>query len=178
MNKQVIIVIIYIIFLHVNKAYIRFYPSIPVYPDSNKEVKLVQNLMAERNVNDVILFHKTNKSVSSAFLPYVDLDKKSIDDILFSQNHIIYFFKYTINRIRPYQLGIDPIDISTAQTPSYPAGHAYQAYLLAKKLSQIYPHKKQLLYNIALECDMCRIKAGLHYPSDGEFSRKLVDYFN
>ena len=26
-----------------------------------------------------------------------------------------------------------------------------------------------------MKCDDCRVKAGLHYPSDGEFSRKIVD---
>ena len=31
---------------------------------------------------------------------------------------------------------IKPIDISTAQTPAYPAGHAFQAYYLAKILSK------------------------------------------
>jgi len=73
---------------------------------------------------------------------------------------------------------IKPINVETVQTPAYPAGHAYQAYLVAKKLSLKYPRKKRLFYNIALRCDICRVKAGLHYPSDGIFSRKLVDLFN
>ena len=180
MKQYIIFIFIftYLVFIRFNKAYIRLYPSIPIYPNSNDELKVVKSLMNRRTINDVKFFHKTNFSVSAAFLPHVDLDKKFIDNIVFSQRHIIKFFKYSINRIRPYQLGITPIDISTAQTPSYPAGHAYQAYLVAKKLSEIYPDKRQLFHKIALECDMCRVKAGLHYPSDGEFSRRLVGYFN
>ena len=67
------------------------------------------------------------------------------------------------------------MDTSTAQTPAYPAGHAMQAQLLANKLTKRYPEKKELFQKIALQCDICRVKAGLHYYSDGEFARALAD---
>ena len=41
----------------------------------------------------------------------------------------------------------------------------------------IYPEKKQLFLDIAKECDLTRVKAGLHYPSDGKFSKQFVDFF-
>ena len=180
MNKYIIAIIIYITFIYLNKAYIRFYPTIPVYPASEKELLQVKKMMSNRTKEDVKLFYLTNKSVSAAFLPYVNESKEVLDKIVVSQNNKIYFFKYLINRIRPWQLknGVVPLDISTAQTPAYPAGHAYQAYLLAKYLGKKYPYKKKLFLDTAIECDYCRIKAGLHYPSDGIFARKLVDYFN
>ena len=79
-----------------------------------------------------------------------------------------------------YQEGIrvvtsDQLDLDTAQTPAFPAGHTFQAYYLSKYLSKKYPKKKEIFENIAKECDLTRVKAGLHYPSDGEFSKKLVD---
>ena len=88
--------------------------------------------------------------------------------------------KNLINRKRGYQIDpeINPLNVSTAQTPSFPAGHAYQALLLASYLSKKYPDKKNLFDEIAFKCDDCRIKAGLHYKSDGEFSRKLFSFFN
>ena len=180
MNIYILFFIIYIIFIYFNKTYIRFYPTIPVYPNSLEELDKVKFHIAKRNRSDIEFFYLTNKSISASFLPHVNENKEDIDKIVFSQLKIIRFFKYIINRIRPWQLDktIKPINIDTAQTPAYPAGHAYQAYLVAKKLSIKYPHKKRLLYNIALRCDMCRVKAGLHYPSDGVFSRKLVDIFN
>ena len=57
--------------------------------------------------------------------------------------------KYLINRARPEQVdpSIKPIDKSTAQTPAFPAGHAFQAYLLSKKLSEKYPEKKKFMAN-------------------------------
>ena len=180
MKQYIIFIFLYLVFIRFNKAYFKLYPSIPVYPNSYLEADKVKILMKYRTKKDVDFFHLTNQSVTQAFLPYVNETKKQIDNIVFSQTKIIRFFKYSINRIRPYQIDntIIPINISTAQTPSYPAGHAYQAYLVAKVLSKKYPEKKELLHKIALQCDMCRVRAGLHYPSDGVFSRKLVDYFN
>ena len=46
-----------------------------------------------------------------------------------------------------------------------------------EKLSEKYPEKKKLFEKIAKKCDLCRVQAGLHYPSDGEYSKKLVDLF-
>ena len=180
MNKYILFLIIYVIFLYVNKAYFKFYPTIPVYPNNKNDLYLVKRYISNRNKDDIDFFYLTNKTVSLAFLPYVNETKDVLDRMLLSQNKIILSFKYIINRIRPWQLDkkIKPIDISTAQTPAYPAGHAYQAYLLAKKLSKKYPQKKRLFYDLAIKCDICRVKAGLHYPSDGIFARKLVDFFN
>ena len=93
---------------------------------------------------------------------------------------IILFFKYLINRRRPYQIdeNLNPLSTLTSQTPAYPAGHAYQAILLASRLSEKYPDKKDLFNKIALDCDKCRVRAGIHYVSDGEFSRTLFKIFN
>jgi hypothetical protein len=46
---------------------------------------------------------------------------------------------------------------------------------LARKLSNIYPEKKEILLSLSQKIDEARIKAGIHYPSDGEFSRYIVD---
>ena len=50
-----------------------------------------------------------------------------------------------------------------------------QAQILANKLSKRYPEKKDIFQKIAYQCDICRVKAGLHYYSDGEFGRKLAN---
>ena len=90
---------------------------------------------------------------------------------------IVYGNKYVINRARPEQVdkSIKPIDTSTAQSPAHPAGHAFQAYVLSKKLGEKYPNKKEALDRVARRCDMCRVQAGLHYPSDGLYSKRLVN---
>ena len=179
-NKLIFIfIIIYLIILHFNIGYIKFYPSLPLYKSSKQEVKIVESKRNNITANEIKMFWLTNKSVSHAFVPFVNENLRELNKISVKHNFIILFFKYLINRIRPWQINsnLNPINISTAQTPSFPAGHAYQAYLLEKYLSKKYPNNKNIYKNIAKKCDSCRVAAGLHYPSDGKFSKLLVDIF-
>ena len=134
-KKVIIILLFYIIFTNYFKGYYFYYPSIPVYTNNKKELEVVKNKIRNRNVEDINFFYKTNESVAYAFLPLVNETINDLEEIATSQNNIILFFKYLINRRRPWQedKNIKPINIETAQTPAYPAGHAYQAYYLAKK---------------------------------------------
>jgi len=177
------IIILILIKLYSYKRYHILLPSIPIYPNNYKESNIVLELSNNRNRDDIDFFHLTNISVSAAFVPYVseplcDLDNIITDKIIVN---IILLLKKIFNRARPYQINkdINYIYTKTGLTPSYPAGHAFQAYYLAYKLSCKYPQNKKLFFKIAQKCDDCRVKAGIHYPSDGEFSKYLVDfYFN
>ena len=178
-----VLIIIYINIFNGHIGYISYYPTIPVYPNNNTDLEIMKKEMANRSEKDIDFFFKTNDSVVYAFLPYIndaDKDIEHLKKIITSQNNIILFFKYGINRRRPYQIDkeLNPLALPITPTPAYPAGHAYQAMLLAKYLSKKYPEKKELFYNIALKCDECRVKAGIHYKSDGEFARKLFNIFN
>jgi hypothetical protein len=179
-KKNVLLLVIYLVSLYFFKGYLDFYPSIPIYPNNEVDLKIMKKYMKKRTQQDVEFFYKTNDTVSWAFYPYVDETIQELDEIAESHNHIIYFFKYLINRRRPYQIdrNIKPLSTKTSNTPAFPAGHAYQALLVAKSLSKKYPHKKKLFDKIALRCDDCRIKAGIHYKSDGEFSKSLFNVFN
>ena len=55
--------------------------------------------------------------------------------------------------------------------------YVFQAYYLAKVLSKKYRNKEKELWKIAEDCNKARIYAGLHYESDGEFSRRLVEKY-
>jgi acid phosphatase (class A) len=70
---------------------------------------------------------------------------------------------------------VNALHSKTAATPAYPAGHAFQAYYAAKILSEWEPQRKKEWMKIADDVANVRIIAGLHYPSDSEFSRQLVD---
>tara|TARA_B100001063_G_C16707394_1_gene526038 strand:+ start:191 stop:748 length:558 start_codon:yes stop_codon:yes gene_type:complete len=177
-KKIIFLIIIYLISVNLFQGYCPYTPTIPIYLNNNIEVKLVKEQIAMRNQDDIDFFYLTNESVSYVFLPYVKESIEELTKILKSHNYIILFLKYLINRPRPEQVdkSIKPLNKETAMTPAYPAGHSYQAYLLYKHLSKKYPEKDNLFKNLALKCDECRVKAGLHYPSDGEFSRKIVDF--
>ncbi len=175
LNKIIVVVIIvYLVFL---KSYIWYLPTIPVYPNNVKDANQVLLATLTMTNEEKDFFYKTNKGVSKAFMPYVLETEKELKSMYRPYSNIILFFKYVINRPRPQQVNpsIITLNDSTAQTPSYPAGHAMQAQILANKLTNRYPEKKNLFHNIALQCDICRVKAGLHYYSDGEFGRKLAN---
>ena len=179
-NGHKFLVIIFIVLIISNlflKKYYSFLPTIPIYPNNEMEAREVKKYIDSRTSEDIKFFYKTNKSVSAAFLPHVKENINELNALIHEPNYIILGFKYLINRARPNQIDntIKPIDISTAQTPAYPAGHAFQAYYLAKKLSKKYPHLTKTFNQIANECDITRVKAGLHYPSDGKFARYLVN---
>ena len=178
-KKLIILIIAYLAYIYFFKGYIALYPTIPVYPNNEEEAKVVKYYIKNRKQEDIDFFHLTNKSVEEPFLPLVEESRKELQQITLDikTQLIIYSNKYGINRARPEQVdkSIKPIDTSTAKTPAYPAGHAFQAYLLSKKLGKKYPNKKEALERVAKKCDMCRVQAGLHYPSDGMYSKRLVD---
>ena len=172
--------ILYIILLLVSKKrYYLFFPTLLLYPNNNDEVKIVKNIMNTRSQSDILFFKKTDPSVSYAFEELLPQYSDGELDTMFSKyNIIIYFFKYSINRARPIQIdnNLNILESTTANSPAYPAGHAFQGYLLAKLLAKKHPEKRQELEHIAEKCNIVRIKAGLHYPSDGLFSKKIVNY--
>jgi membrane-associated phospholipid phosphatase len=156
-------------------SYYSYLPTIPIY--DNNEAYDVEKITIGRTIADVRLFRLTNESVSPAFTDHVKESIDELDILIDNTSYIILAFKWLINRPRPYQINnnIDYYDTHTGKTPSMPAGHAFQAYYLSKVLSKKYPEKKELFEEIAKKCDDCRVYAGIHYPSDGEFSKKIVD---
>lgn len=178
------IVLLYILLLIITPSgYYYGVPSwIPTYPNNQEELTKV--IEARKGISqELVRFHKrTDPSVSFAFYDF--FKQRNINYPLQKlQNYIImwdviipiHVLKFIHNRKRPYQYipGIN-LPTKTAYTPSYPAGHAYQAYTLAKILGREYPQYRSELIKLAEKCDYVRTKAGLHYPSDGEYSRWLV----
>ena len=186
-----IILILILILFFLFSEYPRYYwflPSLPIYPDNKTESKQVLKLTYSRNLNMENIFNLTDSSPSKIFLPYVDESIDQLDKIITSNKiiFIILFIKLLFNRARPWQVNkkIKPLlsinylqtQKLSSNTPSYPAGHSFQAYYLAKLLSKKYPSKKDFFIKLAFDVDDSRVRAGIHYPSDGFFSRQLVDY--
>jgi len=177
--KKYILIFTLIIIQMNMKKYNKYLPTIPIYPDNEKEILIVQKYVKDRSMNDISLFQKTDESIIYAFVDQVNESLQELNSIITS-SHIIFFIlflKYSINRARPKQIdpSLNSLKSNTADTPAYPSGHAFQAYYLAKYLSNKYPHKKEVLDHIAEECAMARVYAGLHFPSDNQFSRQMAD---
>jgi hypothetical protein len=181
-KKYINYIIVYIIILLVQgKRYIWLLPTFPFYPNNEKEIQKVLSKVNFRTFSNIEFFKLTDPSVTYAFEPLVEESIKDLQKIILNVRvtSTIKFLKYFYNRARPHQIdsNIKPLKSTTARTPSYPAGHAFQAYYLAKTLSKKYPQRKNEFYKIAKQCDDVRIIAGLHYPSDGEFAKKIVEKY-
>lgn len=177
-NIVLIIVILIIIYLYSLPKYALLLPTIPVY--NNKEAEKVLELTKKRTYQDERFFELTDPSIVYAFSPHVKENNVQLNEIITHPLLLFvgYFLKYTINRPRPYQINknIDHLKSKTGDTPALPAGHAFQAYYLAHVLTKRYPQKKHLFNDLAKKCDDVRVKGGIHYPSDGELSKKIVDF--
>ena len=135
--------------------------------------------IAKRTSNDIQFFKLTDPNPLNAFQHKISESQfRKLNKLIISPFIImrIMYYKILYNRARPSQVApdIDYLYSTTANTASYPSGHAFQAYYAAKILSQWEPARKQEWMDIAERVANIRIIAGLHYPSDREFARQLV----
>ena len=172
-----LLILLYLITGLTSERYYKSYPTLKLYPNNLRELEKVKQYIYERNSEMYEFIKLTDRSCSYAFLKYVDEDIVTLDKISQSINPLIHLFKYIFNRERPFNIDptIDNYKSITANGPAFPSGHSAQAYYLAKILSKKYPEKKELLYKTAEKCGKARIYAGLHYPSDYEFGKFIVN---
>tara|TARA_B100001287_G_scaffold253183_1_gene235688 strand:+ start:31057 stop:31620 length:564 start_codon:yes stop_codon:yes gene_type:complete len=178
LNYKYYIIFFLLLYLYTIPRYIYYLPTIPFY--NNDEANIVFEKRQNATIKDIEFFKLTDPSIIFAFVDHVDESNDELRNIITAPHvlSIILFFKYIINRPRPYQIikKIKPLYSETGSTPALPAGHAFQAYYLAHILSKRYPDKKQLFDSIAKRCDSVRVIGGIHYPSDGELSKNLVNF--
>jgi len=159
-----------------------WYPTIPVYPNNNKEIDyMVKEYISKRTQADIDLFHLTDGSPVDAFKSKITEEQyKKLYDIVESNQTrgLIMLYKRIFNRARPAQIAPEKLNALTSMTgnnPSYPSGHAYQTFYTAKLLSKWEPSRKREWDKIAERTAFIRVYMGVHYPSDVEFARRLVD---
>jgi len=96
--------------------------------------------------------------------------------------HVVMCLKGYFGSPRPSQLcpAIMPM-IDPPATPSFPAGHAVQAYLISYLLAYSLPripqqdlrNEKGPLFDLAFRVSENRVVAGLHYPTDIAVGREV-----
>jgi hypothetical protein len=178
------VALIYFILMSLQpQRYNMWYPTIKSsYPNNGREIGImVRDYFSKRTPENIQFFKLTDPSPLEAFR-----EKISEEQFQKLKNEIkspaivgkIMYYKRLYNRARPVQVApevVDAFSSTTANTPAYPSGHAFQAYYAAKLLSQWEPEKKKEWGAIAERVANIRIIAGLHYPSDRDFARRLVD---
>ena len=128
-----------------------------------------------------------DKTIMQAFKEYLDehgleVDLDRIKKIKNESHPILLSLKRYYNRPRPQvlakKIGLDLsfFPLKTAETPSYPSGHAAQGRLVAKLIADEVPleHRRNIL-DIGERVGYSRQVAGAHYASDTEFGHRLGD---
>jgi membrane-associated phospholipid phosphatase len=177
------VVLIYFILMSLQPPrYNMWYPTIQAYPNNAREIGIiVRDYIPKRTPENIQFFKLTDASPLEAFrekltdAQFMRLKKEVVRPEIVGK---IMYYKKLYNRARPVQVApeiVDALYSTTADTPAFPSGQAFQAYYAAKLLSQWEPEKKKEWDAIADRCANIRIIAGLHYPSDRDFARRLVD---
>lgn len=164
-----------------NKGYFPFYRS--SYEQTEEEleedVKDVQLASDSRTIFDIEFFEKTDIDIVPVFHQVVP-EANRVSMYWTIHNPLIHFIimgtKLYYNRARPYQIAnVNTLQSVSANTPSYPSGHAVQAFALAKRLTSQFPEKTTEINYLAEKVADIRKIGGVHYPSDKVFARRLVD---
>ena len=169
--------------------------QIPVnnpYPNASdetiSELRAILKAVSDRG-QDIDYIKIADEKPIKIFQSFANDNGLKFDENYFKQlkkdlSSLILALKFRFNRPRPAQLlkvllrneGDEAIlDFETANTPSYPSGHAIQSYVVANILSELNPKFRRLLENIADRIAHTRIQAGVHYPSDIVIGKEIAN---
>jgi len=164
-----------------NKGYFSFYRSAYKQTEDQLDIDIqaVQSASEYRTISDIEFFERTDINIIPVFKEVVP-EASNVRMYWTIHNPVVYAMiigtKFYYNRARPYQLAnINTLSSMSVNTPSYPSGHAVQAYALAKCLTKQFPEKSNEINLLAEKIANIRKIGGVHFPSDKEYARKLVD---
>jgi hypothetical protein len=120
-----------------------------------------------------------DRSLERSFIEFIlkdveDKDEivKLIQEIYEDIKPLIIKLKYFHQRPRPYQLAeyyklkLFPYNSHSADSPSFPSGHSYQARIITEVIGNKYPQTYALMQKIFNDICYSRLYMGLHYQSD------------
>jgi hypothetical protein len=97
---------------------------------------------------------------------------KLIDSLAYDIKPILLKLKYHFQRPRPYQLAqyyklkLFPFQSLSADTPSYPSGHAFQGKVITEVVGTLFPSTYSFMKDLFDDICYSRLYLGLHYQSD------------
>ena len=180
-----VILLLLILFLSLylrwnENCFFTYYPTFQIFPDNKTEVEEMRNIVGNRNDETTKLFmeHDTHgaKHLFSIEMPETRelWMTQSLRKIMI---WCIITLKLLFNRKRPFQT--DPnmghIDTPTSYNPSFPSGHAMEAYMIGTSIGKRRPELKDKAMKIADRCAQLRVQGGVHFPSDIKAAKWIVE---
>ena len=154
-------------------------PFIPFPANDSMETQAELAALSKIRVSkeDIEFMKVADTDIAAPFLDYakehdLPISRELLEKIMDDAVPFILELKYAYNRPRPVQLAymygleLSPYPSKTADTPSYPSGHAFQAYLVAYVIGAMYPAHAKALEEIAKRVGQSRVNMKVHFPSD------------
>ena len=98
-----------------------------------------------------------------------------VDKLLDETIPLLMKLKFYFQRPRPYQLAehyklkLFPFESKSADSPSYPSGHALQSKIICHVLGNHFPEKFDYFERLAKDIEYSRLYMGIHYQSDVDY---------
>lgn len=97
---------------------------------------------------------------------------KTIESIIEDTKPLLLKLKYYFQRPRPYQLAeyyklkLFPYESHSADSPSFPSGHAFMGRIITEVIGNLKPQSYALMQKVFTDICYSRVYMGLHYQSD------------
>jgi hypothetical protein len=98
--------------------------------------------------------------------------RELVDSVMEDIKPLLIKLKYHFQRPRPnqlaeyYKLKLFPYQSISADSPSFPSGHAYQGRILTEVIGNLYPQTYSFMERVFQDICYSRVYMGLHYQSD------------
>lgn len=170
---------------HISKPY-------PSEKDSIKEIQELKSLQKltespeEANYISPEFIKEVEENHAGVWAKWLEgkgkkVSLEALKKFIASTDAILYKIKYHFQRPRPSQFaylkGIPfyPLLSSDADSPSYPGGHALDAYKMAYAVGKKFPEIKKEADEFSVKTAYTRLVGGVHYPSDHKFSKEIFE---
>ena len=160
------------------------YKDTPPYP--NESIRTLQELIKMIGVDSDKEFVYEMDRLSESFQKVcselnIPFDEDRVEELIESASGVVLDLKYHFNRPRPalvaelYGLKLDKnkLHLGTAESPSFPSGHATQGTLIANYFANKYPKHAIRFKKLGRDIGKSRINAKVHYPSDVVVGERL-----
>ena len=164
-----------------------------VYPDDDTSIKEIDFLKTQ--FTPEIILDKSHRHLiqdDDLFVYLKEANKQlglnndeyeKIEKLLFKViNPIILHLKRYWNRARPYQYAFEynkdfhPLTTISGNSPSYPSGHTMCAETWAYIMKSKHPELSERIDIIKEDISQSRINMGVHFPSDIQFGKQIIDF--
>ncbi len=144
--------------------------SHPTYLKGLGIVKQISENLRPIEHTELMAYDTSFRTEVMKILDQMNIPNQWVRKLYHELEYLIVIEKYRHNKPRPFILGphlgveITPIHYRYAESPSYPSGHAMQAYLVSEIVKNLLNLSD--LDTISSRVCLSRMQAGVHFPCD------------